>query len=321
MTEQPLVLLVDDDGYVRHVLRQQLQASGYRVQEVECGERAIGVIRGLRPDLVILDVMMEGMNGLEVCAQLKADPDLADTPVLFLSSADDLPTRAAGFELGGQDFMKKPVDVRELRMRVKVAMVTKVQRDSLKAAAKRLESEIQRLQFEALVDPLTGLTNRRGFMTDGNRTLREARGADQPVSLWLLDVDYFKRVNDTWGHVVGDEMLKRVAGQLRDDLGAQHICARIGGEEFAVIQSGVFPQVAAILAERARESIAGLAYQVGDDLVRVTVSIGTSSYPEDGLTLEALLAASDQRLYAAKQAGRNRVLCSDVVCMPLRSTH
>lgn len=314
MSEQPLVLLVDDDGYVRHVLRQQLQASGYRVQEVECGERAIGVIRRHRPDLVILDVMMEGMNGLEVCAQLKADPELADTPVLFLSSADDLPTKAAGFELGGQDFMKKPVDVRELRMRVKVAMVTKAQRDSLKEAAKRLESEIQRLQFEALVDPLTGLSNRRGFMVDGNRVLHEALAAGHPVSLWLLDVDHFKRVNDTWGHVVGDEMLKRVAGQLREDLEAQHICARIGGEEFAVIQSGVFPDGAAMMADRARESIAGLVHQVGQDLVRVTVSIGTSSYPADGSSLAALLAASDQRLYAAKQAGRNRVRCSIQSC-------
>lgn len=302
-----LVLIVDDDAYMRRVVRQNLLSGGYRVEEANSGERAVELIRLLRPDLVLLDIVMEGMNGLEVCARLKSDPELADTPVLFLSAAGDVSTKVAGFEIGARDYIVKPVDSRELISRVRAAIAAKIQQDALKESARLLEEERRRLEQEAMVDPLTGLANRRALMQSAERALEESAQSGQPFSLWVLDVDHFKRVNDTWGHAVGDEVLKLVASRIRAVLRERDLCARYGGEEFAVILPGVDRLVAAMAAERSRESVAALALPYGDEFVRVTVSIGAATWPADGETLEELLAVADQRLYAAKSAGRNRV--------------
>lgn len=303
-----MILVVDDDAYIRGILRRQLQASGYRVGEVESGDRALELIRTLRPDLVLLDVVMPGMNGLETCARLKADPAIADTPVLFLSSAADIPTKAAGFELGCQDYMTKPVDLRELQLRVKAAMSTKIAREALLDAANRLERERQRLKLQAMVDPLTGLTNRRGLCEEGSRSIDEARYHGKALSLWMVDVDHFKRVNDTWGHAVGDEVLKGLAAQMRSKLRDRGLCARFGGEEFSVILPGTDLAHSVLAAEDIRRSVEALRFQVGSESFHVTVSIGASSFPEDGSTLDDLMELADQRLYVAKRSGRNQVV-------------
>lgn len=308
MSEQRFILLVDDDAYIRRTISQKLMQAGYRVDEVENGERALEAIRSLRPDLVLLDILMPGISGLAVCARLRSDPEVADTPVLFLSSADDIPTKAAGFQLGAQDFLSKTIDPRELEIRVKAALAVKKERDALKEAAMRLRTEAQRLQHQAQNDPLTGLPNRRALMEGGDRAIYLARYMDQPVSLYMIDVDHFKKVNDTWGHTAGDRILVQVASHLRVNLREADICARFGGEEFAAVLPGANLSDAVAVAERIRASIESVRFAVGKEKAKVTVSIGVSSYPEDGASLENLLEIADQRLYAAKDAGRNRVM-------------
>ncbi len=310
MKEQPLILLVDDDAYVRRFFGQQLKQAGYRVDEVESGDRALEAIRSLRPDLVLLDILMPGLNGLAVCARMRVDAEVGDTPVLFLSSADDIPTKAAGFQLGAHDFLSKTIDPRELEIRVKAALAAKLQRDALKEAAIRLRSEALRLQQEAQVDPLTGLPNRRALMEGGDRAMYLARYMEQPVSLYMIDVDHFKKVNDTWGHAAGDRILKQVATRIRANLREGDLCARFGGEEFSAVLPGANLGDAVGVAERIRQCIEAHRFSAGKEKVRVTVSVGIAAFPQDGATLEELLEVADQRLYAAKGSGRNRVMPS-----------
>lgn len=303
-----LILLVDDDAYLRRMLTGQLRQAGYRVEELESGEGALQAIRSLHPDLVLLDILMPGLNGLAVCARLRADPEVADTPVLFLSSADDIPTKAAGFQLGAHDFLSKHIDPRELEIRIKAALAAKQQRDALKDAAVRLKNEAQRLQQQAQVDPLTGLPNRRALIDSGERAIYLARYLDQPVSLYMVDVDYFKRVNDTWGHSAGDRILMQVATHLRVNLREGDLCSRFGGEEFAVVLPGTDLGDAVTVAERLRHGIEEARFSVGKERTKVTVSVGVASFPADGTTLDALIDMADQRLYTAKGNGRNRVV-------------
>jgi len=306
VSDERLVLVVDDDTYMRRVLRKRLQASGYRVAEANNGDRALEAARLLQPDVILLDILMEGMNGLEVCARLKAIPELSDTPVLFLSSIGDVPTKAAGFELGAQDYISKTTDLRELQLRVKAALQAKVKHERLREAATRLESETRRLMHEALRDPLTGLANRRAIMQDGGRVLTEAHFTGEPATLFIVDVDHFKRVNDTWGHAFGDRVLQEVGAQVRRLLREEDLWGRLGGEEFVALLPQADAPEALRAAERVRQGIEGLA--VGEEGVQVTASIGVASFPVDGTTLDALLETADHRMYAAKERGRNRVV-------------
>lgn len=306
MGDERLVLVVDDDAYMRRMLRKRLQASGYRVAEANNGDRALEAARLLLPDVILLDVLMEGMNGLEVCARLKAIPELSDTPILFLSSVGDVPTKVAGFELGAHDYIPKTTDLREVQLRVGAALKAKVKQERLREAAVRLESETQRLLLEAQVDPLTGLANRRALIQEGGRALTEARFTGEPAALFIVDVDHFKHVNDTWGHAFGDEVLRAVGSQVRQLLREEDLWGRLGGEEFVALLPRTGATEALRAAERVRQGIEALI--VGEEGVQVTVSIGIAVFPLDGTALDALLEAADHRMYAAKERGRNRVV-------------
>lgn len=310
MTQQPVVLLVDDEIDIRRLLHWRLETTGYQVYESDSGADALAQMRSLQPDAVVMDVVMPDMSGLEVCARMKAEPDLADVPILFLSAASDVPSRLAGLEAGGQDYMSKSTDLREIEMRVKVAVTGRMQRKALQEAARRAETERQVFEYQAHVDALTGLPNRRTLMEEGAVLADRARFSGRTVSVWMVDVDHFKRVNDTLGHAGGDLVLRAVAGRLRAALRDGDICARYGGEEFAVIMQVADRIAAMAAAERVRQALSNMDTWVGDTPVRITVSIGVAFIPEDGRTLDRLLEVADMRLYAAKEAGRNRVVLS-----------
>ena len=292
----PRLLLVDDQPLNIQALHQVF-AADCQVLMATGGEQGLRLAREQLPDLMLLDLQMPGMDGLEVCRQLKADPQLADMPVIFVTADQDAETETRALEAGAVDFISKPFNAAVVRARVRTHLVLKAQSDLLRQ--------------QALVDGLTGLHNRRFFDERAEAELQRARRSGSPLALLLADVDFFKAYNDGYGHLAGDDALRGVAVALRYGLRrpADLLC-RYGGEEFALLLPETDLEGALAVARGLEQSVRGLrsphAYSgVGPVL---TISLGlVAGVPGARHELAGLLAAADRQLYQAKAEGRARV--------------
>jgi diguanylate cyclase (GGDEF)-like protein len=261
------------------------------------GAKALALCKEDPPDLILLDIVMPGMDGHEICARLKADEATRDIPVIFVTSQSDAEEETKGLELGAIDFIAKPVNPAVVRARVKTHLTLKAQSDLLRQMV--------------FIDGLTGVANRRCFDerldTEWQRAARNA----SPLALLLLDVDHFKRFNDRYGHQVGDECLRRVASAVKGGLlRPGDMVARYGGEEFACILPGTDFEGALAMGTGIEQAVRGLQIEHADSDVSaaVTVSIGVStSLPDRDDDPARLLALADAQLYRAKHSGRGRV--------------
>jgi diguanylate cyclase (GGDEF)-like protein len=296
----PSLLLVDDDPGSVQVLSRMLGGLGH-LRFALSGADALALARASAPDVVLVDAEMPDMNGFEFCARLKTEPGLAEVPVIFVTSHGDVETEVAGFAAGAADFIRKPPVAEVVQARVRMQL--------------RLKALADALRHSALTDGLTGVANRRRFDEDLRAECERARRDGEPLSLLLIDVDYFKRYNDRYGHVAGDACLRQVAAALQSvtQRPADRV-ARYGGEEFALLLPQTHLAGARALAQRAIDVVAALHIEhAGSPLGRVvTVSVGAAAARRtaDGthtqLTADALVDAADRALYAAKGAGRGR---------------
>jgi diguanylate cyclase (GGDEF)-like protein len=292
------VLVVDDSGATRRILRRALESAGYGVAEAADGMAALASCRTVTPDLVLLDIDMPVMDGPTALAAMKADEDLAEIPVLFLTAKTSGVDAAAGLALGAQDYVRKPCDLAELTARVATALNHSAQYQRIRERAR----EADRL---SVVDALTGLANRRQFQRRSAELLATAGGAT-PAGLIMIDVDHFKRVNDTVGHLVGDAVLRIVARRLLSAVGRQHLVVRWGGEEFLVLAAPLAEPQIAELAERLRVLVCTTPFVIGENReLLITVSVGGVSGSLEAL--DAMVRIADEALYEAKHGGRNRV--------------
>jgi two-component system cell cycle response regulator len=296
------VLIADDSLVVRTLVRGELEDEGYEVCEAVDGAAAIEHCRSAAPDVVLLDVEMPGLDGYEVLARLKADSDLKDIPVVFLTSRSRRQDVVAGLRGGAHDYLTKPFDTPELLARVASAVHMKQLQDQLRERSDQLD-QLSR------TDALTGLFNRRHL--DEELALRhaDARRYGQDLCLLLLDIDHFKAVNDTFGHPAGDAVLRSFAARLQGELRGGDIAGRWGGEEFLVILPHTDLDGARMMADRIRLAVAATPITADRESVAVTVSGGCASGSGD--SVQALLAKADARLYEAKLTGRNRIVSSD----------
>lgn len=316
------VLIVDDDpGHVRHV-REGLAGHGYSFREASNGAQALSAIREHRPDLILMDVEMPGLGGVEVCRIVKAnggEGGFGFIPVILMT-ARQAAGKVEGLELGADDYLVKPFDMLELSARVKSMLRLKALQDALleknrelDRANKELAQRREELLALSRTDALTGLYNRRHLEERLHEEFTRSRRYGSPLSLVMLDIDHFKRINDSYGHPFGDEVLRAVARTARARLREVDLLARYGGEELCALLPETSPEDARVVCERVREAIASieLEHQTVDGLrqpVRCTASIGVASLPSPTLaSAEALMRAADECLYAAKGAGRNRV--------------
>lgn len=318
--EGRLLLLVDDDRGVIDLLRRGLAPFGYRFVEAEDGTQALTAIRKHQPDLILMDVEMPGLGGVEVCRIVKANQGagFAFTPVILMTAGRSS-GKVEGLELGADDYLVKPFDMLEVSARVKSMLRLKALQDTLVEKNKELdrinrELEEKRSALELLsrTDGLTQLINRRHFeellQSEWQRSLRYRA----PLSCMLLDIDHFKKVNDTWGHPFGDTVLKEVAGVARRALRDVDILARYGGEELIALLPETSPEEAWRAAERVRMGVEAMRLTCRTvsppEQVRCTASIGVSTAPGAGIeTPEQLVQLADECLYEAKQGGRNQV--------------
>lgn len=323
------ILIVDDSQLTRTHLLGLLSQAGYGdFLQAETGAQALGLL-GLDPDrppspnpidLVLLDLVLPDLDGLELLRRLKASPQGHEIPVILVTSHEDPQSLKGAFELGAVDFILKPVRETETLARVRAAFKLKREMDErrnreqeLIEMTHKLEQVVQSLKAISVLDGLTGVYNRRQFDETLDKEWRRAQRDGSQLSLLMIDLDHFKPYNDTFGHLKGDECLRRVAQCLRAQLKRPgDMMARYGGEEFVMVLPSTHAPGAERLSEMMRASVEALGLpHAGTPWGRtVTISVGRATMvPARGHDASELIDLADQGLYKAKAGGRNRVEC------------
>lgn len=304
----PVILIVDDTPANLLLLTQLLAGQGYDVRPVTQGTVALAAARTIRPDLILLDIRMPDIDGYAVCQELKADPETSHIPVIFVSALDDTDDKVRAFECGGVDYVTKPFQPAEVLARVRTHLALAQARAALEMANHELQQALAREAALARIDWLTGVYNRSHFYELATHELAIAIRYDQPLAICMFDIDHFKQVNDRYGHLIGDQVLRAVAQTAARQIRAADCIGRFGGEEFILLLPNTNMTSALLLAERLRMAIAGLYINTEKGEIRVTISGGvTERQPADTL-IERLIDRADQALYAAKRQGRNCVV-------------
>lgn len=295
------VLLVDDDSVSRSVLSKQLAARGYEIMEADSGGSALRVLTQQNaPRMAVVDWNMGTINGPELCRILRGRSPYVY--VVLTTAREGRRPLVEAMNSGADGYIQKPVDVDELEAWLVAGQrIVELQDGLLKAHAE--------LERRATHDALTGVRNRGSLLEILGRELRRSLRTKSATGIVIFDVDHFKRVNDTFGHPVGDEVLVEISKATRRLVRNEDVFARYGGEEFVLILRGIALDGARIVGERLRERIAELSINTDKGPLKVTVSVGCASFattPE--ATAESLVQVADKRLYAAKHGGRNRVV-------------
>ncbi|MGK7956869.1 MAG: diguanylate cyclase [Crocosphaera sp.] len=334
-SEDFLILVVDDIRKNLQLLIEILDGSGYGTTFAISGKQTLERVKITEPDLILLDLMMPEMNGLEVCQRLKEDDQTAQIPVIFLTAATDTHYLLQAFDSGAVDYITKPFKTPELLARVKTHL-------DLKRTKDELERAYQEMKRIAATDELTGIPNRRCIFELGKQEFERSQRYKSPFSLLMIDIDKFKSINDTHGHDAGDEALKMMVnitlscirkvdyiGRLNtekealeqqeelprldqlettaEDSKQEGHVGRLGGEEFVVILPHTDLKGAYKAAQRVCDAMPKETLQVKDKTVNITVSIGVATYDAKDRKMDDILKRADLALFAAKENGRNRV--------------
>ena len=296
------VLIVEDDPVTKRLLEAFLTEWGYDIQVVGDGRAAWEALQESdAPSLIISDWMMPDMNGVELCKKIRAMGKADYTYFILLTSKGSREDVIEGLQAGADDFIIKPFDQDELKYRLKIG--------------ERIIKLEQRILILAETDHLTGVLNRRAFMKRMDQELQRAHRGNAPFSLILTDIDYFKKVNDTYGHQVGDLVLQQFAGRLKKLLRPYDLVARYGGEEFVLCFPGADHANSGIIAERICKAVEEMSVNLPDtnQSIKITASFGTATFvPELKEDVDSMIKKADDALYRAKDEGRNRVCVADL---------
>ena len=312
---QKEILIVDDTPNNLRLLSSILTEQGYKVRLAPNGSLALASIRKKAPDLILLDVLMPDINGYEVCQQLKAEDQYRDIPVLFISALQEVVDKTQAFEVGGLDFITKPFNENEVIARVKAHVDLKISRDELLKTTEELEaSNLKLIQAQeeliklASTDSLTGLYNRRRSMeTLQDQQTRFTRNK-QAFSFVIADIDDFKSINDNYGHLCGDFILKEISRIFTELLRNQDTAGRWGGEEFNILLPETDKQGAEIVVEKLRAHISTQKFVYDDNTINVSMTFGISEYSSADLSIDELIRRADVALYEGKENGKDCVV-------------
>lgn len=299
--EKFLILVVDDTVKNLQLVIEILDEVGYSTTFASSGKQALERVQSAKPDLILLDLMMPEITGIEVCKALKSDRLYHNLPIIFLTASNEQNDLVKAFEEGAVDYITKPFKKYELLARVKTHLELKQIRDQLEKAYSQLESLVS-------TDYLTGISNRRHLFQLGEKEFSRARRYHRPLSVLMLDLDHFKKINDTYGHDIGDETLKVVARTIKDCLRSVDGFGRFGGEEFVVFLPETEIEAAGKVGDRIRQAIAAMSIQIEQTTVQVTISVGVATMTEQDQALYHILKRADRALFQAKHQGRNQVV-------------
>lgn len=297
---KPTVLIVDDTRLNIKIMTDILE-SYYTLFCATSGREALEIATSKKIDLILLDVIMPGMDGYEVCKRLKNDPQTQNIPVIFISAMTNVEDETKGLEVGAIDYIFKPVSPPILKARVRNHIELKTCRDVF--------------EKRSLMDGLTGVANRHYFNRIFNQEWRRALRNRNPLSIVFIDIDFFKKYNDHYGHLAGDECLRKVGTALKDSVERTgDLAARYGGEEFIIVLPVTSGADAIKVGEKVRRNIKALmvAHHMSEVSEYVTVSVGVATViPDNSMVSASLIAKADSALYQAKRKGRNLVVVAE----------
>jgi two-component system cell cycle response regulator len=298
------ILVIEDDEATAAYMVKGLTENGYVVDRVGTGRDGLFHATSGHFDLIIVDRMLPELDGLAVVKALRAAKLV--TPVLFLSALGQVDDRVSGLKAGADDYLTKPFDRSELQARLRACTrILTLQDDQIQAQ--------EQLRFQATHDPLTGIWNRGAILETLHRELGRAARSESAVGILLLDLDHFKTVNDTHGHLAGDGVLREVTQRMIKAARAYDSVGRYGGEEFLIVLPGCSRGQIQQSGERIRSAVDSGPILVNGSEVPVTVSIGAAVAARGTTSETEMLAAADAALYRAKEIGRNRIIVSDLV--------
>jgi two-component system, cell cycle response regulator len=301
------ILVADDDPIFRRLLQSRLQGWNYRVTTAEDGTQAWDVLQQPNaPELLVLDWLMPGIDGIELCRRIRQEQSDRYQYILLVSGKDEKQDVVDGLEAGADDYLTKPFDIGELRARLRAGRrILSLQHELIQAR--------EVLRFQATHDSLTGLLSRGATLHLLNGELRRGVRSRTPTGILMIDLDHFKNVNDTYGHLAGDAVLKEAGRRIAQAVRSYDFVGRYGGEEFLAVLSSCTVEELRQIAERARCAVAETPISTGTTVVNVTASIGGVAI-QGAIDDPDLLSAADLALYEAKRTGRNRVVigaCKD----------
>ncbi len=315
------VLIVDDDPLTLRLLSVYLEGGGHQVLTAGNGTEAMQILLSKGPHMIITDWIMPEMDGLELCRRIRGHEGIAIAYIIIVTAHTDEDRIVEAFDAGADDYLSKPFNRRELLARVRAgSRIVQLQLDldrrnlevhrfnaEMALAHSKLRDANDKLRHIATTDELTDLTNRRAAMERLQEYWVSADRHNDSLACVMLDIDRFKNVNDSFGHAIGDLVLKETAGVLRREARTEEQVCRIGGEEFLVLCPRTSETSAAVVAERLRLGIESHTINADDQSLGVTVSLGVAQRTPEMRSPDDLLAAADRALYAAKKSGRNRV--------------
>jgi len=288
------VFVVDDNKKNIRLLQEILEDNSFEVYPFESGLSVVDKAKEIKPDIILLDIMMPEMDGFVVCQNLKREPETKDIPVIMVTAKAEGADVKKALENGAFDYIKKPIDEVETLARIQAALHFKEEQDQLKE--------------RAMKDSMTGLYNHALLVDLSKKEYVKAERSGVPLSFAMLDIDFFKAVNDIYGHKAGDSVLQEIAGILAQTMRQSDIVGRYGGEEFGLILPNTTGEQAYQLCERLRSAIAEYPFYVDTQkTINLTVSIGVCARSAEQTDYKQMLGKADQMLYEGKHKGRNRV--------------
>jgi len=289
------ILVVDDDANITDLLEKSLVKEGFAVTTCHNTLEAEKYLEREQPDLIILDIILPSLDGIEFCRRIRSNSRWKLVPIIFLTIKSKLQDKLAGFATGADDYLCKPIEIEELVARIQ-------------AILNRLEV-CEDLIFQ---DDLTHAFNRRYLLRHLDEEIVHSRCEKKEFSLAIVDVDNFKEINDSFGHAVGDEVLQTLVKRIQNNLRTTDVVCRYGGDEFIILLPDTSQSSAEMVLERLQKNISKTPFIISKSgqKLKITVSIGFSTFPHDGTHAEKLIKAADAAMYQAKEAGRNMVVLS-----------
>jgi len=304
------LLVVDDDPQTARLVREWFADRPFEIADVSDGPAALERAARDLPDLIVLDLTMPGMNGIDVARRLRDEPRTRATPVLMLTACRNTNNKVEAFNAGADDYLTKPFELEEFEARIQVLLRRRAMLQDMEGRMENLSTANEELERLLVTDEKTGLANFREFQRRLKDEWKRAERYSMPLSLVFLDLDHFKRVNDTLGHQAGDQVLREFATLVNGGARSSDATARYGGEEFAVILPHTDASMALRVAERIVAAVRDYTFLEERSPTHVTVSAGVATYPSrpEIDSADELIRAADQALYRAKDRGRNRVM-------------